>query len=69
MDKHSGEKMCSSCAGEVLALDLGLLMGDTVHIPQGREEANANELSNGEGPDPISGFPNLKSLRCRLKKI
>ncbi len=42
---------------------------DTVHIPQGWEEANANELSSGESPDPISGFPNLKSLRCRVQKI
>ncbi|MBN2032988.1 MAG: molybdopterin-dependent oxidoreductase [Deltaproteobacteria bacterium] len=42
---------------------------DTIHIPQGWEEANANELSSGESPDPISGFPNLKSLRCRIEKI
>jgi formate dehydrogenase (coenzyme F420) alpha subunit len=42
---------------------------DTVHIPQGWEEANANELSSGIDPDPVSGFPNLKSLRCRIEKI
>jgi anaerobic selenocysteine-containing dehydrogenase len=42
---------------------------DTIHIPQGWEEANANELSSGIGPDPVSGFPNLKSLRCRVQKI
>jgi formate dehydrogenase (coenzyme F420) alpha subunit len=42
---------------------------DTVHIPQGWEDANANELSSSERPDPISGFPNLKSLRCRIQKI
>jgi anaerobic selenocysteine-containing dehydrogenase len=42
---------------------------DTIHIPQGWEEANANELSSGERPDPVSGFPNLKSLRCRVQKI
>jgi len=41
---------------------------DTIHIPQGWEEANANELSSGEASDPLSGFPNLKSLRCRLRK-
>jgi anaerobic selenocysteine-containing dehydrogenase len=28
-----------------------------------------SELSSGESPDPISGFPNLKSLRCRIQKI
>jgi anaerobic selenocysteine-containing dehydrogenase len=42
---------------------------DTIHIPQGWEEANANELSDGRDRDLISGFPNLKSLRCRIEKI
>jgi anaerobic selenocysteine-containing dehydrogenase len=42
---------------------------DTIHIPQGWVEANANELSGGEGQDPVSGFPNLKSLRCRVERI
>jgi anaerobic selenocysteine-containing dehydrogenase len=39
---------------------------DTVHVPQGWDKANANELTSGKSPDPISGFPNLKSLRCRV---
>jgi formate dehydrogenase (coenzyme F420) alpha subunit len=42
---------------------------DTIHIPQGWEEANANELTGAEAPDPVSGFPNLKSNRCRIRKI
>jgi anaerobic selenocysteine-containing dehydrogenase len=42
---------------------------DTLHIPQGWEEANANELTSRVEADPISGFPNLKSLTCRIKKI
>jgi anaerobic selenocysteine-containing dehydrogenase len=42
---------------------------DTIHIPQGWEEANANELTGMEGADPLSGFPNLKSLRCHIQKI
>jgi assimilatory nitrate reductase catalytic subunit len=42
---------------------------DTIHIPQGWEEANVNELTGMEGADPLSGFPNLKSLRCRIQKI
>ncbi|MGD9053304.1 MAG: molybdopterin-dependent oxidoreductase, partial [Desulfobacterales bacterium] len=29
-----------------------------IHVPQGWEEANANELTGQEGFDPISGFPN-----------
>ena len=42
---------------------------DTVQLPEGWEEANANELTSFDGADPISGFPNLKSLRCRIKRI
>jgi anaerobic selenocysteine-containing dehydrogenase len=42
---------------------------DTLHIPQGWEEANANELTSPVEADPVSGFPNLKSLKCRLQKI
>jgi anaerobic selenocysteine-containing dehydrogenase len=42
---------------------------DTIHIPQGWEEANVNELTGIEDADPLSGFPNLKSLRCRVQKI
>ena len=42
---------------------------DTIHIPQGWEEANANELTGMEDVDPLSGFPNLKSLRCRIQQI
>jgi len=41
---------------------------DTIHIPQGWEEANANELTGLDSLDPVSGFPNLKSLRCRIRK-
>jgi anaerobic selenocysteine-containing dehydrogenase len=42
---------------------------DTINMPQGWEEANANELTGAEDADPVSGFPNLKSLRCRIRKI
>jgi len=41
---------------------------DTIHIPQGWEEANANELTGLDGVDPHSGFPNLKSLKCLIRK-
>ncbi|MGD9122312.1 MAG: molybdopterin dinucleotide binding domain-containing protein, partial [Desulfobacterales bacterium] len=40
-----------------------------IHVPQGWEEANANELTGQEGFDPISGFPNLKSVRCNIRKL
>ena len=36
---------------------------DTIYIPQGWEEANANELTGTENADPVSGFPNLKTFR------
>lgn len=39
---------------------------DTIHLPQGWEGANPNDLTGYESPDPISGFPNLKSLRCSV---
>jgi anaerobic selenocysteine-containing dehydrogenase len=42
---------------------------DTIHIPQGWEEANVNELTGMKDADLMSGFPNLKSLRCRIQKI
>ncbi|MGD9235889.1 MAG: molybdopterin-dependent oxidoreductase [Desulfobacterales bacterium] len=40
-----------------------------IHVPQGWEEANVNELTGQEGFDPISGFPNLKSVRCNIRKL
>ena len=42
---------------------------DTIYIPQGWEEANANELTGDKDVDPISGFPNLKSVRCSIHKL
>ena len=42
---------------------------DTIHIPQGWEEANANVLTGMNAADPISGFPNLKSLKCHLAGV
>jgi anaerobic selenocysteine-containing dehydrogenase len=45
------------------------IRSDTVHIPQGWEEANVNELTGTEDVDPISKFPNLKSLRCRVRRL
>jgi len=42
---------------------------DTIHIPHGWEEANVNELTDLKDADPISGFPNLKSVRCRIQRV
>jgi assimilatory nitrate reductase catalytic subunit len=42
---------------------------DTLHIPHGWEEANANELTGLKDADPVSGFPNLKSVPCRVRKV
>ena len=41
----------------------------TLHLAQGWEGSNANQLTSVEYSDPISGFPNLKSLRCRIRNI
>ena len=40
----------------------------TLHMAQGWESSNANRLTSVKHSDPISGFPNLKSLRCRIRK-
>ncbi len=45
------------------------MLPDTIHISQGWEEANVNELTGTENADPISGFPNLKSMRCNIRKL
>jgi anaerobic selenocysteine-containing dehydrogenase len=45
------------------------MLTDTIHISQGWEEANVNELTGTENADPISGFPNLKSMRCHIQKL
>jgi len=44
------------------------ILPDTIQISQGWEEANANELTGTENADPVSGFPNLKSMRCNIQK-
>ncbi|MCD4715439.1 MAG: molybdopterin-dependent oxidoreductase [Desulfobacterales bacterium] len=41
----------------------------TVHMAQGWESSNANMLTSTNDADPISGFPNLKSLRCQVRKL
>lgn len=42
---------------------------DMVVVPHGWEgEANANTLTSEDGLDPISGFPRLRALVCRLEK-
>ena len=47
----------------------GRMLSGAIHISQGWEEANVNELTGAENPDQISGFPNLKSVRCNLQKL
>lgn len=45
------------------------IRSDTVQVVEGWEEANANELTGSKDVDPLSGFPNLKSLKCRVNKL
>ncbi|MCC7074442.1 MAG: molybdopterin-dependent oxidoreductase [Deltaproteobacteria bacterium] len=45
------------------------LRPDVVVVPHGWEgEANANLLTSESGLDPISGFPRLRALVCRIEK-
>lgn len=39
-----------------------------VSIPHGWAQANANVLTDIENRDPISGYPELKALLCRIRK-
>ncbi|MDY6835731.1 MAG: molybdopterin-dependent oxidoreductase [Chloroflexota bacterium] len=38
-------------------------------IAHGWGQANANALTDGLDRDPISGFPNMKSVPCRVRKV
>jgi anaerobic selenocysteine-containing dehydrogenase len=40
---------------------------DLARIPHCRAELNANLLTDLEGGDPVSGFPNLRALPCSLE--
>jgi len=39
-----------------------------VSIPHGWAQANANVLTDIRNRDPISGYPELKALLCRIRK-
>lgn len=41
----------------------------TILIPHGWDEANANELTDNEGLDPVTGFPPDRGLLARIRKI
>ena len=45
------------------------LVPQAVSIPHGWAQANANELTDLDLRDDISGFPQLRSILCRLRKI
>jgi anaerobic selenocysteine-containing dehydrogenase len=40
-----------------------------VSIPHGWAEANANLLTELEPHDPVTGYPELKALLCRIRKL
>ncbi len=44
------------------------LMEGVVLIPHGWEEANVNVLTSCTPSDPVTGYPHLKALRCRISK-
>ena len=45
------------------------LLPRVVSIPHGWEEANANQLTELEPRDPVTGYTELKALLCRIRKI
>jgi anaerobic selenocysteine-containing dehydrogenase len=44
------------------------LMPGIVSIPHGWANANANELTELEPRDPVTGYTEMKSLLCRIRK-
>ena len=44
------------------------ILPQVVSIPHGWAQANVNVLTDIEARDPISGYPELKALLCRIKK-
>ena len=63
------EVACERGAIKLKARLTSRIRPDTIHVPQGWTEANVNEITSMEQADPISGFPNLKSLRCTIKRV
>ncbi|MBI4285768.1 MAG: molybdopterin-dependent oxidoreductase [Chloroflexi bacterium] len=45
------------------------ILPETVHIAHGWPEANVNLLTDGSPVDPVSGFPSLHQLLCRIGKV
>ena len=45
------------------------LLHDTISIPHGWAQANVNVLTDIDARDPISGYPQLKALMCRIRKV
>jgi len=44
------------------------IMPQVVHIPHGWSDTDCNLLTDHEKRDPISGFPGLRSVLCRIRK-
>jgi anaerobic selenocysteine-containing dehydrogenase len=45
------------------------ILPNVIAIPHGWAQANVNILTDINIRDPISGYPELKALRCRIKKM
>jgi len=45
------------------------LMPNVVSIPHGWKEANVNVLTGLKPLDPVTGYPQLKALFCRIRKL
>ena len=44
------------------------LAPQVVRIPHGWSQANCNVLTKLEPRDPVTGYPELKALLCRIEK-
>jgi anaerobic selenocysteine-containing dehydrogenase len=46
----------------------GDILPGVVSVPHGWEDSNINLMTDNTSADPITGFPLLKSLLCRIRK-
>ena len=44
------------------------ILPGVVNVPHGCVEANVNLLTDNSVADPVTGYPALKALLCRIKK-
>ena len=58
----------SDGAGSIKADVTGDILPGVVNVPHGWEDSNINLMTDDTSADPITGYPLLKSMLCRIRK-